>query len=373
MTDHMLILAPQTVRVRFAIEPVLNATDTLLLLSSFDNQYGFPEWITTTRDHLPPQRKHVHELLIKGVKILDHEPGWPDFPTYVDHLAAMDPVELRDQALQWMCEPDRLAVMDLKPLDHDRLLQDLDAFLEFQREVAAYYQQHYADKEEQAPFDAALFTEIHALYNDPPRLQQLAVTHLRAMWGEILEPEWQRTLPMLEESVRAFEQLDFSVLTAQEAIRLVTGRDLTNHWQAELSHAQELVFVPSAHIGPYVRLFNLKDTTVSYLMFGARLPAGTRLQSPALSRSELLVRLNALADDTRLQILELLTRYDELCAQDIITLLDLSQSSASRHLRQLAATGYLIERRRDVAKCYSLNRDRVDDTLQACQHFLKMK
>jgi DNA-binding transcriptional ArsR family regulator len=106
-------------------------------------------------------------------------------------------------------------------------------------------------------------------------------------------------------------------------------------------------------------------------MFGARLPAGARVQSPALSRSELLVRLNALADDTRLEILELMTKHEELCAQDIITLLNLSQSSASRHLRQLSATGYLIERRRDVAKCYSLNLDRVEDTLQALRRFMK--
>jgi ArsR family transcriptional regulator, arsenate/arsenite/antimonite-responsive transcriptional repressor len=95
--------------------------------------------------------------------------------------------------------------------------------------------------------------------------------------------------------------------------------------------------------------------------------------SPALSRSELLVRLSALADDTRLQILELLTQHDELCAQDVIEMLDLSQSAASRHLRQLTATGYLLERRREVAKCYSLNPQRVDDTLRALKRFLRAK
>jgi DNA-binding transcriptional ArsR family regulator len=154
---------------------------------------------------------------------------------------------------------------------------------------------------------------------------------------------------------------------------VVTGRDLSGHWEEDLRNIRELVFIPSAHIGPYVRLVSRKEESIGYLIFGARLPEGTRVQSAALTRSELLVRFNALADDTRLQIIELLTEHDELCAQDIINLLDLSQSSASRHLRQLTATGYLTERRREVAKCYSLNIDRVEDTLQALRRFLKTK
>jgi ArsR family transcriptional regulator len=95
-------------------------------------------------------------------------------------------------------------------------------------------------------------------------------------------------------------------------------------------------------------------------------PAG----SSALSRSDLLVRLSALTDDTRLRMLALLSQHDELCAQDIMVQLDLSQSAASRHLRQLSATGYITERRRDAAKCYSLNRERVDDTFRALDQFL---
>ena len=42
--------------------------------------------------------------------------------------------------------------------------------------------------------------------------------------------------------------------------------------------------------------------------------------------------------------------------------LDLSQSAASRHLKQLSATGYLLERRFSGAKCYKLNPQRIRDT-----------
>ncbi|RMF77535.1 MAG: ArsR family transcriptional regulator [Chloroflexi bacterium] len=84
----------------------------------------------------------------------------------------------------------------------------------------------------------------------------------------------------------------------------------------------------------------------------------------------MLVRMNALADDTRLRILQLLVEETELCAQDIMTRLELSQSATSRHLRMLTAAGYLTERRREVAKCYMLNEERIEDTLDALRHFL---
>ena len=95
--------------------------------------------------------------------------------------------------------------------------------------------------------------------------------------------------------------------------------------------------------------------------------------TPSLGRSELLVRLNALADDTRLHILELLTREEELCAKDIMQTLNLSQSAASRHLRQLTATGFLNERRQETAKCYNLSAERIDDTLDALARFLNVE
>ena len=82
------------------------------------------------------------------------------------------------------------------------------------------------------------------------------------------------------------------------------------------------------------------------------------------------MRLNALADDTRLRILKLISEKGELRSQDIMQSLDLSQSAASRHLKQLSATGYLFERRHSGAKCYKLNPQRIKDTLQAVSIFL---
>jgi DNA-binding IclR family transcriptional regulator len=65
----------------------------------------------------------------------------------------------------------------------------------------------------------------------------------------------------------------------------------------------------------------------------------------------------------------LIRERDELCAQEIIDLLQLSQSTCSRHLRQLTASGYLRERRTEAGKCYSLNPERLIDTARAIESY----
>lgn len=56
--------------------------------------------------------------------------------------------------------------------------------------------------------------------------------------------------------------------------------------------------------------------------------------------------LKALADSTRLRILNLLLASDELCACEIEAVLDLNQSNASRHLTRLRQVGLLTAERR---------------------------
>jgi hypothetical protein len=42
-------------------------------------------------------------------------------------------------------------------------------------------------------------------------------------------------------------------------------------------------------------------------------------------------------------------------------------------LRQLTVTGFLTERRRDTAKCYTLNTARLKDTINGLKAFLRQK
>ncbi|MFP4115449.1 MAG: ArsR/SmtB family transcription factor [Spirochaetales bacterium] len=55
--------------------------------------------------------------------------------------------------------------------------------------------------------------------------------------------------------------------------------------------------------------------------------------------------LKALADETRLRIVNILEQADELCACEIEAVLDLNQSNASRHLSRLRGAGIAVASR----------------------------
>ena len=65
----------------------------------------------------------------------------------------------------------------------------------------------------------------------------------------------------------------------------------------------------------------------------------------------------SLADETRLQILWLLSGAEEFCVCDVIALLGITQSKASRHLRYLYHLGWVMDRREGLWMNYRSSRD----------------
>jgi len=63
----------------------------------------------------------------------------------------------------------------------------------------------------------------------------------------------------------------------------------------------------------------------------------------------------SLADETRLKILWLLMAKEELCVCDIMGVLGITQSKASRHLRYLYHLGWVNDRREGVWMNYRLS------------------
>jgi DNA-binding transcriptional ArsR family regulator len=359
--ENDLLLSPQQATIIFGLEPAHNALYSLLLINRDEQLSGLGEWVTRMAAKLASEQRHTNRLALEGLYFaVEPDRSWPSFPAYIDHLAAQPAAALRDRLLHRITRSSGLS-------SHEGGLESWPTPAAILASVEVYLN-HLVSYFPGVEIDVAIETETHALLNDPPRMQELVVSHFRAMWRDGLADEWERVRPMLHESVSAFQQLDLSGLSTFEAARTITGQDFQGKWERILADARKIVFVPSAHIGPYLGKFG--GEKIAWVVFGARLPAGAHSGSSALSRSDLLVRLSALTDDTRLLILALLSQHDELCAQDIIARLDLSQSAASRHLRQLSATGYLIERRREGAKCYTLNRDRIDETFRALSQFL---
>lgn len=95
------------------------------------------------------------------------------------------------------------------------------------------------------------------------------------------------------------------------------------------------------------------------------------VRTEPVHRSEVLGLLRALADDTRLQILELLAYHETMLAQEIITQLDVGQSTVSRHLQQLVAAGFVSEQRSgDANKRYRLRVERLQELFATLHRLL---
>jgi ribosomal protein S25 len=195
----------------------------------------------------------------------------------------------------------------------------------------------------------------------------MLVSHFREMWADHLQSEWARVEPMLAPSARAFRELDLDRMTLEAAFDAITQQPPAKviEWMKDI---HRVVFVPSAHTGPYTSHLAAENTV--WVLFSARMPAGREQEAPDLSRAELLYRLSALSEDTRLRILADIRDQGELSSQDIIERLGVSQSTASRHLRQLSATGFLSERRTESGKWYRLNPERIELTLEALRAYL---
>jgi len=64
----------------------------------------------------------------------------------------------------------------------------------------------------------------------------------------------------------------------------------------------------------------------------------------------------SLDDETRLRIMALLLEEEELCVCDLMAVLQLPQSTVSRHLSHLKGAGWIKDRREGVWSYYSIAR-----------------
>jgi ArsR family transcriptional regulator len=349
------------------VEPALNAFSSMLLISKAEDEPGLHEWINKTRLQMSSEERFRHKLVTIGFhySILPQAPGLT-FEGYLDQLEATPPSEFRDRLLkayEGICLTGGPQADISQEVDWEEILSSAKNYVDFLR---SRFGDELTDEE--------IETRAHQYVIDPAALKQLLTGHIRWFWKNYLQAEWARVRPMLEESAKAFNQVDYGDMPRMEIIEFVTGKEVRSEakweskWGKELHNARELIFIPNAHIGPYMHVNRIQDTF--YIYFGARLPEGSDVRVPELDRAEIVSRISALADDTRLQILQMIAENGEMRSQEIIDAINLSQPSASRYLSQLTAVGYLQERRASGAKVYILNKDRIEKTLKAVSAFL---
>lgn len=344
------------------LEPALNAFGTMLLVSIQEDDPGIHEWVSKTRAAMSAEEQFRHKLVTIGFhySVQPRVPG-TTFEAYLASLDSTPPSAFRQRLLEaysGICLTSEAQKDFDKPVDWDEVLSSVSNYVSFLK--YRFGEEHVDDEMEARAYEYVI---------DPAALKQLITGHMRWFWKNHLQAEWNRVRPMLEESARAFNAMDVSNMSRLELVQFVTGKEFAEtKWGDELHNAKELIFIPNAHFGPYIRAAKIGNNF--YIYFGARLPEGSEIHIPELDRAEIVSRLSALADDTRLNILQMIAEHGQMRSQEIMEAINLSQPSVSRYLTQLTATGYLQERRENGAKVYILNTDRIEKTLKAVHAFL---
>src|SRR5215207_199949 len=351
--------------IQVELEPALNGFTSALLIAKETRDPGLHEWIERSRTQMSTDEFTRHKLVLIGFFYAASPRGRaPSFPAYLTDLEQTSPSVFRQTLLdsyakiyKGNCTPEERAA----PVDWEETLTSRTNYISFLK--ARFGEDHVEEDVESRAYDYVI---------DPVAMKQLIVGHMRWFWTNHLESEWTRVRPLLEESVRAFKKVDFREMSRVDAARFITGQELgDSKWEEVLEQAETLTFIPNAHIGPYIhKSHETRSHESLYIYFGARQPDGTGDRIPELDRAEIVSRISALADDTRLQILQMIAERGELRSQEIMEAINLSQPSVSRYLSQLTAAGFLQERRSSTAKVYILNKDRIEKTMKAVSAFL---
>ncbi len=339
-----------------ALSPTRNIFSSMLLLTKTENEPGIHAWIAKTRSSMSKKEFENHTLAIIGFFFaLLPEDGQITFPAYLNQLDKTDAVVLRDKMLNAYAG---LWQVTTPQVDWDDVLSSPDNYIAFLK--SRFDDEHVDINLEKQAYDYII---------DPPAMKDFLVGHMTWIWKTHFEAEWKRVESMLLDSVRSFKGTDLTSISRAEAANYIIGQDVSEtKWCQHLDDVDQVVFIPNAHIGPYVHA--TVTNGVLQILFGARQPEGIANRIPELDRTEIVARLSALADDTRLHILQLVAERGEIRVHDILEVINLSQPSVSRYLSQLTASGYLQERRENGAKVYMLNRDRIEKTLKAVSAFL---
>lgn len=364
MQSRETILAPGLVTADVQIQPVLNALNSHRLLAMTSIRTGLDAWVHETAARLTDEQYRWIKMLyygFTGITYLEKGGQWGSFEEF---LAAYERISdprtlIHAEAEAWCAN---------RKVEHNDPIPTLDRLID--------YREHYIDML-MADDDPAMTREIagecHRFLTEPDAMHAGVVTHLREMWVLYLKPEWERRAAEVERSAAALRATAPQQSTLVETMRLLTGRDITG-WMAEpyYAHMQRAIFVPSPHMGPYISVYETDDPYVARFSFGARVSDG-QISDPSnpVSGFEIKMRLEALADPLRLEIVRLMSSQQSMSTEEIMETFDLTKSSASRHLRLLTATGLLSERREGGAKkVYGINRETALHTIRALHRLL---
>ncbi|MGM9470176.1 DUF5937 family protein [Streptomyces murinus] len=212
---------------------------------------------------------------------------------------------------------------------------------------------------------------LRSVLTDPAPVLETALAALEDYWSAAFASEWERIEPQLHYALaragrRIVHEGVFPMLrTLAPQIRIDPGRrllrlDRPHQHDITVTHARPVTFTASHYVWPHVRV-----TCDEPWPLRVTYPAAPLTPAPqTASQEEILTVLRALAAAPRLQIVAALAEQSR-STQELATLLGLSESVISRHLKQMAQAGLTTTRREGYYVLYSISHPRLSQITTA--------
>jgi len=374
-----LVAGTPALRLTTAVSLPLDLVSVLSLLHRAVPDSGLNPWLIATRQAMPERLRADLDLL--------H--GFSGRLLYYVEEPVMQFEPLRPDRLNATAEELFQFLDDLPPATYQamavhalaRVHRDLEiAFAPPAPDDLAGWRRALMPALTAAPIDAAI-----TLVMAPDRLKASTIALYRGLWEGGYQEDYASHRDERDEAARLAQSstdrgfgLAFANLTGNRPPATLAPR---------LREVERVVFCPSAHLGTFVSYIAYPPRLVVF--FGApeliersrqeaaetrrdEVPRAIESTPPltavaatsGITTEQLLEGLRALADPTRLRLLDLLGDGEQY-AQEIVGLLGISQSAVSRHLTQLERAGLVIVRPRGGMKYYTLDAARLEGLARA--------
>lgn len=344
-----LIVGQPALKLEFAVSVTLDLTSAISLVYRATDPRRFDRWLVEARQSLDPEIQHdldtmlgfsgrllyfIEELLVS------YDPFQPDrlaagFDDYLKHLESLSPSTYRSMVAQSVLRVYRdRGVTETPPANGNP--EEWRAFLE-------------------PGITRADLDEVVSLVLAPEQLKARTVNLVRRFWQECYSAEFDRAMPEMRRAVRQARSTTYPGVGV--AFSELSGHRLPEEVQLALPHVERVTFCPSYHLGNFVQFILYPPELILYFNC-QRASAVTQPEQDSRASVDLLPGLRALADGTRLRIIEML-QGGELYAQEIVGRLGISQSAVSRHLAMLEAADIVSVRPFNGMKYYAINARRL--------------
>lgn len=344
-----LIVGRPALKLGFAVSVPLDLTSAISLVHRATDPRRFDAWLVEARQALDPGIQHDLDTLL-GFSgrllyyieelLMSFDPFQParlaaDFDAYLAHLKGLPPEAYQHMVAQCLLRVYRdRGVTEAPPTTDDPAAWR--AFLE-------------------PGITRADLDEVVRLALAPEQLKTRTISLLERFWNDVYCAEYERALPEMQRALRQARSTTYPGVGT--AFADLSGHRLPEEIQLSLPHVERVTFCPSYRLGNFVQFILYQPELILYFNC-QRASAATLPESGSTTSADLLPGMRALADGTRLRIVEML-RDREMYAQEIVGRLGISQSAVSRHLTMLEAADIITVRPSNGMKYYAINARRL--------------